>query len=179
CYNGGRLFPGGFPNHPARMSPMELRSDIKRGLRSTRDFLGLIDTLEREAEAVESTSERSKRLYDLAEACEEIFLGKDRAMANYQKAFKVNQQNTAALRRARSIYREMANLEMVAKLCEIEIKLTSDGNRKAEILGELGATLIELRVAQDGNPTRDRAIDCLEAAFAVRSEDATVREPLH
>src|SRR5262249_28068950 len=105
------------------------------------------------------------------EACEEIFLRKDRAMANYQKAFKLNQQNTVALTRARAIYHEMANLEMVAKLCEIELKLTPEGPRKAELFGELGLTVLDWR-------KRDAAIDYLETAFAVRSDDASVLEGL-
>src|SRR5262249_23757787 len=155
--------------------PMELRSDIKRRLRSARDFLGLIDTLEREAEAVASQTERSQRLFELGEACEEIFLRKDRAVAKYQKAFKINHKNTLAFRRARAIYHEMANLAMVAKLCEIELKLTQDGARKAEIFGELGLALLDLR-EEDGRSTRDRAIDALETAFAVRSDDAAVLE---
>src|SRR5205807_5338940 len=122
-------------------------------------------------EQVPGASERSELLYQLGEVCEETFLRKDRAMLNYQKAFKVNPQNTRAIQRARAIYREMANLEMLAKLCEIELKLTHDGGRKAEIFGELGLALLELR-------QRDKAIDCLETAFAVRPDDLPVVEAL-
>src|SRR5262249_30920129 len=154
-----------------RMGQMELRSEITQRLRRSRDFLGLIDSLEHEAEQVQGAGERSEWLYQLGEVCEEVFLRKDRAMLNYQKAFKVNPQNTRAIQRARAIYREMANVDMLAKLCEIELKLTQDGGRKAEIFGELGLALLELR-------QRDRAIDCLETAFAVRPHDVSVAEAL-
>ena len=84
---------------------MELRSEITQRLRRSRNFLGLIESLEHEADQVQGAGERSEWLFQLGEVCEEVFLRKDRAMLNYQKAFKVNPQNTRAIQRARSIYR--------------------------------------------------------------------------
>src|SRR5690349_589527 len=107
------------------MEQMELRSEIKQHLQRSRNFVGVIEELEREADGLETPAERSERFYQIGEICEELFLRKDRAMLNYQKAFKLSQQNTRALARARAIYREMANLDMVSKLCELELKLTS------------------------------------------------------
>src|SRR5205814_410880 len=90
---------------------------------------------------------------------------------NYQKAFKLNPHNTTAIERARAIYREMANLDMVAKLCEIEIKLTDAPLRKAELWGELGLAFLGLR-------DRDRAIECLQTATNVLPNDVALTDAL-
>ena len=86
-------------------------NEIKQRLRSSRNWVQLIDTLEAEVNAVDDRQERSRRLYALGQACESLFLRKDKAMVNYQKAFKLFPQDVRPLVRARQIYHEMGNLK--------------------------------------------------------------------
>src|SRR3954470_644244 len=101
---------------------MELRQEIKQRLRTARNWPGLIEELEREVEQVEPKEARAARLFELGELCEEVFLRKDRAMVHYQAAFKLA-QDLRALEKARHIYREMGNLEMVATLLNLALKV--------------------------------------------------------
>jgi golgin subfamily B member 1 len=107
----------------------------------------------------------------LGEVCEDIFLRKDRAMAHYQQAFKLNPQQTRALTRARQIYREMGNLEMVATLLGLELKVNTDPTRKAEAERLLGETLLDAR-------ERDRAMPHLQAAVMKWPDDAELADAL-
>ena len=95
-------------------------NEIKQRLLTSRNWLGLIEELEAEVEQVSDRQQKSKRLYALGQACEELFLRKDKAMVNYQKAFKLFPQDVRPLVRARNIYREMGNLKMVAKLMDVQ-----------------------------------------------------------
>ena len=95
---------------------MQLREQVAKRLRSARNWAGLLEDLEKETERIEGKENKAAALFELGELCEEFFLRKDRAMAHYQQAFKQNPQQTRALTRARLIYREMGNLEMVATL---------------------------------------------------------------
>src|SRR5260370_29416600 len=123
---------------------MELRLEIKERLRWARSWPSLIEELEREVEQVEPKEAKAARLFELGELCEDVFLLKDRAMVHYQAAFKLSPQDARALERARQIYREMGNLEMVATLLGLELKVTTDEGRRAEIAGELRIPLIDL-----------------------------------
>ena len=117
---------------------MQLRDQVAKRLRSARNWAGLLEDLERETERVEGREARAAALFELGEVCEEVFLRKDRAMAHYQQSFKFNPQQTRSLMRARLIYREMGNLEMVATLLGLEIKVTPDPVRKGEAERLLG-----------------------------------------
>ena len=110
---------------------MELRQEIRQRLRSARSWPSLIEELEKEADQIQAKDQKARRLYELGELCEDLFLRKDRAMIHYQAAFKLSPQDARALERAREIYREMGNLEMVAKLLELEWKVTADAARLA------------------------------------------------
>src|SRR3954471_16648913 len=123
---------------------MELRQEIKQRLRSVRSWPTLIEELEREVEQVEGKEQKAARLFELGELCEELFLRKDRAMVHYQAAFKLSPQDARALERARRIYREMGNLDMVATLLGLELKVAQGAEAKAEIQGQLGIALLDL-----------------------------------
>ena len=112
---------------------MQLRDQVAKRLRSARVWPGLLEELEREAERIQGKEARAAALFELGEVCEDIFLRKDRAMAHYQQAFKLNPQQTRALTRARQIYREMGNLEMVATLLGLELKVNTDPDRKSVV----------------------------------------------
>src|SRR6476659_5298622 len=117
---------------------MELRQEIKQRLRSARSWPGLIEELEKEVEQIEAKEAKAARLFELGELCEDLFLRKDRAMVHYQAAFKLSPQDARALTRARQIYREMGNLEMVATLLGLELKVAQNAAQKAVIEGRWG-----------------------------------------
>src|SRR5260370_15288102 len=123
---------------------MELRLEIKQRLRSARSWPSLIEELEREVEQVEPKEAKAARLFELGEICEDLFLRKDRAMVHYQAAFKLQPQDARALERARRIYREMGNLDMVATLLQLELKITQELERRAPAEGRLGIALLDL-----------------------------------
>src|SRR5260221_3379482 len=116
---------------------MELRPDVKQRLRSARSIPSLIEELEREVDRVDGKEQKAAKLYELGEMCEDLFLRKDRAMVHYQAAFKLNPSETKSLERARRIYREMGNLEMVATLLGLELKVSQDAERRADAQGKL------------------------------------------
>ncbi len=150
---------------------MELRLEVKQRLRSARSWPGLIEELERETEKVEPKDARAARLFELGELCEDLFLRKDRAMVHYQAAFKLSPSDARALERARSIYREMGNLEMVATLLGLELKVTTDPARRASVEGKWGVALIDLG-------KRDQALPHLEAAAAAAPDDREIADAL-
>src|SRR5262245_18446778 len=88
-------------------------------------------------------------------------------MVHYQAAFKLSPQDARALERARSIYREMGNLEMVATLLGLELKVTQDPARRALVEGKWGIALLDLG-------KRDQAVPHLEAAAAARPDDKEI-----
>src|SRR5438552_331152 len=150
---------------------MELRQEIKQRLRSARNWPGLIEELEREVDKVEPKEAKAVRLFELGELCEDLFLRKDRAMVHYQAAFKLSPQDARALTRARQIYREMGNLEMVATLLGLEQKVAADATKKAEVQARLGVALLDLG-------KRDQALPHLEAAAEARPDDNELADAL-
>src|SRR3954469_10197592 len=143
---------------------MELRQEIRQRLRTARNWPGLIEELEREVEQVEPKEAKAKRLFELGELCEDLFLRKDRAMVHYQAAFKLSPSDARALTRARQIYREMGNLEMQATLLGLELKVALEGAQKAEVQGRLGIAQLDLG-------KKDAALPNLEAAAEARPDD--------
>ncbi len=150
---------------------MELRTDIKRRLRGSRDWTAVIEELERELELVEGAEDKSEQLFELGQACEEIVPDRDRALAMFQKAWKLNPANIKALSRARAIYREMGRLEMVAKLGELELKTNPDASRAADLHAMVGEALLDLG-------QKDKAIEHLAQAAKALPGSVTVVEGL-
>src|SRR5215213_4443166 len=101
---------------------MELRTEIRQRLRRTLDWHAVIDELEREAETQTSDADKSERLFELGRLAEEVIPERDRALAVFQRSWKLHPQNMKALTRARLVYREMGRLEMVAKVGELEMR---------------------------------------------------------
>src|SRR5262244_2159982 len=150
---------------------MELRLEIKQRLRTARSWPSLIEELEREVEQVEPKEVKAQRLFELGQLCEDLFLRKDRAMVHYQAAFKLSPSDARALERARAIYREMGNLEMVATLLGLELKVSPEGPRRALVEGQLGITLLDLGRTQQARPH-------LEAASQARPQDHDIADAL-
>ena len=150
---------------------MQLREQVAKRLRGLKTWAGLLEEFEKEVERVEGKENRAAALFELGEVCEEIFLRKDRAMAHYQQAFKQNPQQIRALTRARQIYREMGNLEMVATLLGLEMKVSTDPARKAEAERLLGEVLLDAQ-------QRDRAKTALENAAKRQPGDSDIADAL-
>jgi golgin subfamily B member 1 len=124
---------------------MELTQRIKQRLREVEDWNTVVDELTAEAEATDDKAEQSKAFFELARASESFFLDKARAMDCYQRAFKLDQRNLAALRHARQIYQEMAHLQMVTKLMGLELKLNQDPAMLPALNYDLGRALLNMR----------------------------------
>ncbi len=124
---------------------MELTQRIKQRLREVDDWSTVVDELEADAGAASDKSEQSKAFFELARACEDVFLDKARAMQAYQKAFKLDQSNLEALRRARQIYQMMANLEMVTRLMGLELKANRDPELAGPLNYDFGTAQLNLR----------------------------------
>lgn len=150
---------------------MQLREQVAKRLRGLKTWAGLLEEFEKDVERVEGKENRAAALFELGEVCEEIFLRKDRAMAHYQQAFKQNPQQIRALTRARQIYREMGNLEMVATLLGLEMKVSTDPARKAEAERLLGEVLLDAQ-------QRDRAKTALENAARRQPGDTDIADAL-
>ncbi len=150
---------------------MELRTEIRRRLRSARDWTVVIDELDREVEAVTSEAEKSERLYEIGQLCEEVIPDRDRALERYQRAWRIHPANLKALTRARTVYREMGRLEMVAKVGELEIQAESDPRRRAEIAALVGEALLDLG-------QKVRAAELLGAAAEELTDSMRVKDAL-
>jgi tetratricopeptide (TPR) repeat protein len=150
---------------------MELRAEIRQRLRKAGDWHAVIDELEREVENLASDLEKSDRLYEIGLLAEEMIPERDRALAIFQRAWKVNPQNMKALTRARLVYREMGRLEMVAKVGELEMRAEKDAARQADLAAMVGEALLD--VGQ-----RDKAAQLLEQALDRYPESTRLREAL-
>lgn len=84
-----------------------MRTEIRQRLRRSRDWPSAIDELEREAEDIKNERERSELLFEIGALTEEVIPERDRALALYQRAWKLFPENIKALTRARQIYREL------------------------------------------------------------------------
>ncbi|MFH1130436.1 MAG: tetratricopeptide repeat protein, partial [Pseudomonadota bacterium] len=120
-------------------------NEIKRQLSSSLDWIKIVEKLETEAEQLGSSEEKARRFYEVGQTCEDLFLRKDRAMVNYKKAFTLQPDDTRPLVRAQKIYREMGNLDMVAKLLEYQIKNTDEPTERAKLLVELAEAYLCVR----------------------------------
>lgn len=149
---------------------MDTRSELRERLRRSRNWLGAIDELEREAEELASEQDRSERLYWIGTLTEEIVPERDRALAIYQRAWKLYPENLKALARARQVYRELGRLEMVAKLGEIELK-SSSTERAGELAALVGEALLDCR-------QRDKALPLLEMALEALPDSSRVKDAI-
>ena len=152
-----------------------MRTEIRERLRRSRDWSIAIDELEREADAVKNERERSEFLFDIGRLTEEVIPERDRALALYQRAWKLYPDNVKALTRARQVYRELGRLEMVAKVGELELKVRQgDEAAVGELAGLVGEALLDcgqrekalplLQLALDYSPDSTRVRDALAAA---------------
>jgi tetratricopeptide (TPR) repeat protein len=124
---------------------MEITQRIKDRLKQVSDWNALIAELEADVQKLSDKTEQSRALFDLARACEDIFLDKARAMQCYQQAFKLDQSNLLALQHAREIYQDMAHLEMVTRLMGLELRNNQDPARAPQLNYAYGRAMLNLR----------------------------------
>jgi golgin subfamily B member 1 len=149
-----------------------LRTEIRQRLHRSRDWPSAIDELEREAEDVKNERERSELLFEIGNLTEEVIPERDRALALYQRAWKLFPENIKALTRARQIYREIGRLEMVAKVGELELKVRErDRSAVAELAGLVGEALLDCR-------QRDKALPLLQLALEQNPDALRVKDAL-
>src|SRR5215470_13804016 len=150
---------------------METRTEIRRRLRTARDWAAVVQELEREVETLTSQSERSDRLYELGLLAEEVIPDRERALGLYARAFDANPKNVKVLGRMRSVYREMGRLELVVACGERELDGVADELQRAKIAAEVGEALLDMG-------QRDKAVELLERAIEVMPESMPVRDAL-
>lgn len=148
---------------------MDILQHIKTSLRQRPDWATVVDEVEAEIGTLAEAAQRSASLFELARVCEDVLLDKARAMKCYQQAFKLDQSNAPALARARSIYLEMAHLDMVVRLAGLEVR---NAPNSADVNYAYGAALLNQRQT-------DAAREHLERAVQVDPDDATHAARLH
>ena len=145
-----------------------MRIEIRGRLRRSRDWNQAISELEQEIETVEDVEQRSELLFEIANVTEEIVPERERALAIYQRAWKLFPENIKALTRARQVYGELGRLEMVAKVGELELKLRNND-------GELAA-LVGLAFLDSGQ--REKALPFLHIALEARPDDLDIKDAI-
>ena len=150
---------------------METRTEIRRRLRTARDWAGLVHELEREAEALPAVTERSDRLFDVGLLAEEVVPDRERAVSLYHKALNANPKNLKVLGRMRSVYREMGRLELVVACGERELDGETDEKVRATIAAEVGEALLDMG-------QRAKAAELLEQAAQVIPDSMRVRDAI-
>ena len=83
----------------------------------------------------------------------------DQAMVRYQRAFKLNPQQVAALQAARSIYWQQGNWPLVLQLYSLELQVTAEPANQAELYFQMADICI-----RDVNELGDAAL-CVRSAL--------------
>ena len=148
---------------------MEVTTRIKSRLTEVTEWNGVIDEFESQASSAGSAQAQSAAFFQLAQACEGILLDKARAMTFYQTAVKRDRENLLALQQARSIYQQMANLEMVIKLMALELRANRDPARAPILNYAYGRALLNLRQVDNARPY-------LEAAASAESRNTEYQD---
>ena len=134
------------------------------------DLLGAVDLYERAIDEAEAgpAEPRLRAAIDLElGALYEGDLGRiDRAMASYQRAFKLDPDNAHAIDAGRRVYRALGDWPMVARLYEVELETASSRDKRGEILVALG------RLHADKLRDWGQAAVRLEEAVRLRPHDA-------
>ncbi len=104
----------------------------------------------------------SARLFNqMGRVYEDKLYERERAITCYQRAFKLDPKFTEPLRAARAIYAHADQWSTVAKLYQIELRVTEDPREQGRLLKELG--YVELERLGD----RDRAAETLRQAALI------------
>src|SRR5471032_1789414 len=99
--------------------------------------------MELEKGIASSAANAAKAQYHLrlGRVLETKFLAGVKALKHFQDAYKLNPALSEALGGARAVYWDLGKLNMVQKLCELELKSVKDNLVSSGILLELGDVL--------------------------------------
>ena len=111
-------------------------------LETVRDWQSLVEELEKGISGGDSNNaSRAQYHLRLGRVLETKFLAGVKALKHFQDAYKLNPALVEALENARGIYWDLGKLNMVQKLCELELKSVKDNLRASGLLLELGDVL--------------------------------------
>lgn len=138
------------------------------------DWQGLNSCLIDALDFTEDKAIRSRLLHHMGRTYEDRLFERERAITCYQKAFKEDPSFRDPLDAARAIYRLTESWPTVVKLYKVEIKMTGDDERRAQLFTELGdlyrgqlednnTALTYYRRALDAMPEYAEAREHLEA----------------
>jgi len=110
----------------------------------------LVEALEAIGNDTAEIQERSRLLVATGDLWDERLDRADQAILVYQAAFKVWPQNPEALDRARALYRREEVWRMVARLYDLQLKVTAEPNAQAELYCDLAQLRREQMDDRDG-----------------------------
>src|SRR5580700_2033477 len=119
---------------------MELEERLSY-LEHVQDWQGLADELEKGIASAAAQTDKARFHLKLGRVLETKFLAGVKALKHFQDAYKLNPALIEALENARAIYWDLGKLNMVQKLCELELKSVKDDLRASGLLLELGDVL--------------------------------------
>ena len=119
---------------------MELEERLSY-LENVRDWPSLVEELEKGIESSSSGPSNAQFHLKLGRVLETKFLAGVKALKHFQDAYKLNPALVESLEAARNVYWDLAKLNMVQKLLELELKAVADGPQAGELLLELGDVL--------------------------------------
>src|SRR5579864_1328490 len=107
-------------------------------LENVRDWQSLAEELEKGIASPAANAVKAQFHLKLGRVLETKFLSGVKALKHFQDAYKLNPALIESLENARSIYWDLGKLNMVQKLCELELKSLKDNLRASGLLLELG-----------------------------------------
>src|SRR6202041_3657534 len=110
-------------------------------LENVRDWQSFVEELEKGIASSAQNADKAQYHLRLGRVLETKFLAGVKALKHFQDAYKLNPALIEALENARAIYWDLAKLNMVQKLCELELKSVKDDQRASALLLELGDVL--------------------------------------
>jgi len=111
-------------------------------LETVRDWQSMVEELEKGISGGDASSAAKAQFHlRLGRVLELKFLAGVKALKHFQDAYKLNPALIEALENARAIYWDLGKLNMVQKLCELELKSVKDDKRASALLLELGDVL--------------------------------------
>src|ERR1700678_1177597 len=116
---------------------MELEERLSY-LEHVQDWQGLAEELEKGISSAPAQADKARFHLKLGRVLETKFLAGVKALKHFQDAYKLNPALTESLEAARSVYWDLAKLNMVQKLLELELKAGGDSARAGALLLELG-----------------------------------------
>ena len=101
----------------------------------------LVRVLEAEAALARGPRAQAELHYEIGHVLEARLRRQEAAMAHYQRAFKLNPEDVRYVDAGRRLYRRLGKWDMVVRLLEIELQVTTDDDRRLDIMLDRAAIL--------------------------------------